>query len=63
MTESVRSAPELLAAYTAQGAASRALKRDAVAEDVANAIHFFVTADSAFVTGQILAADGGSVFH
>jgi NAD(P)-dependent dehydrogenase (short-subunit alcohol dehydrogenase family) len=34
-----------------------------VAADVANVIYFLASDDSAFVTGQLIAADGGSVFH
>jgi NAD(P)-dependent dehydrogenase (short-subunit alcohol dehydrogenase family) len=63
MTESVVAAPYLQDTFTTQAIATRAIKREAVAVDVANAIYFFASADSAFITGQTLTADGGSVFH
>jgi NAD(P)-dependent dehydrogenase (short-subunit alcohol dehydrogenase family) len=42
---------------------TRLLKRQAYPADVANVIYFLASDDSGFVTGQIIAADGGSVFH
>ena len=41
---------------------SRALKREAGAEDVEGTVVFLASADSAFMTGQTLIVDGGSVF-
>ena len=41
----------------------RALKRDAYPDDVTGAVLFLASDDAKFVTGQILAADGGSVYH
>ena len=41
----------------------RAIKRDAHADDVVGAVLFLASDDAKFVTGQILAADGGSVYH
>lgn len=43
--------------------ATRTLKRNASAEDIAGAAVFLASGDSAFITGQILAVDGGSVYH
>lgn len=63
MTESVVAASHITGYFEQSVIASRILKRSAVAEDVANAIFFFASADSGFVTGQTIAADGGSVFH
>ena len=63
MTESVKAADHLTSAFGAAALTTRALKREAVAADVAGAIYFLASADSGFVTGQIIAADGGSVFH
>jgi NAD(P)-dependent dehydrogenase (short-subunit alcohol dehydrogenase family) len=42
---------------------SRCLKRDAYPEDLVGAAVFFAGEHSAFITGQILAVDGGSVYH
>lgn len=63
MTESVRASSGVLGYFGSQAIAGRAIKREAVATDVANAIFFFASADSGFVTGQTMTADGGSVFH
>ena len=41
----------------------RAIKRDAYADDVVGAVLFLASDDAKFVTGQILAADGGAVYH
>lgn len=35
------------------------LKRGAVAEDIANAVYFFCSPDSSYITGQVLLVDGG----
>lgn len=63
MTESVVAADHITGAFQEFAMSSRVLKRAATAEDVANAIFFFACADSSFVTGQTITADGGSVFH
>jgi NAD(P)-dependent dehydrogenase (short-subunit alcohol dehydrogenase family) len=39
---------------------SRALKRDAFPEDLLGALIFLASADSDFITGQVIAVDGGS---
>lgn len=41
--------------------ASRALKRDALPEDLLGALIFLCSDDSDFVTGQTIAVDGGSI--
>jgi NAD(P)-dependent dehydrogenase (short-subunit alcohol dehydrogenase family) len=38
------------------------LKRDALPEDVEGTVVFLASPDSAFMTGQTLVVDGGSVF-
>lgn len=43
--------------------AGRALKRDAYASDIVGAVAFLAGDDARFITGQILAVDGGSVYH
>lgn len=42
---------------------TRALRREATPEDLVGAAVFLASDDSAFITGQILAVDGGSVYH
>jgi NAD(P)-dependent dehydrogenase (short-subunit alcohol dehydrogenase family) len=63
LTESVRGSKDVSASYGSQAVATRIIKRDAVAVDVANVIYFFATEEASFITGQTVAADGGSVFH
>jgi NAD(P)-dependent dehydrogenase (short-subunit alcohol dehydrogenase family) len=43
--------------------ASRALKREAVPDDLIGAMLFLTTPDSDFMTGQTIVVDGGSVMH
>ncbi|SCK14753.1 NAD(P)-dependent dehydrogenase, short-chain alcohol dehydrogenase family [Variovorax sp. HW608] len=43
--------------------ASRALKRDSQPEDLIGAVVFLASEESAFVTGQTLVVDGGSIMH
>ena len=43
--------------------ALRALKRDAWPEDIVGAVAFLAGDDARFITGQILAVDGGAVYH
>ena len=40
---------------------SRALKRDALPEDLLGTLIFLASADSDFITGQMIAVDGGTV--
>ena len=63
LTESVEAAPDILKTFSEAAIKTRLLKRNAVAADVANVIYFLASDDSGFVTGQLIAADGGSVFH
>ncbi len=44
-------------------AATRAIKRDEMPEDLVGAMLFLCSSDSDFVTGQTLVVDGGSVMH
>jgi NAD(P)-dependent dehydrogenase (short-subunit alcohol dehydrogenase family) len=41
----------------------RSLKRDMVPDDIAGAVRFLCSPDSAFITGQTLVVDGGFVTH
>ena len=52
-----------LAAQREAAISSRALPRDAYPADLVGAVSFLASDDAAFVTGQILAVDGGSVYH
>jgi NAD(P)-dependent dehydrogenase (short-subunit alcohol dehydrogenase family) len=54
---------DFLAAQRGAAIASRALPRDAYPEDLVGAVAFLASDDAAFITGQILAVDGGSVYH
>lgn len=63
MTESVKASSHITDNFEQFSMATRAVKRPATAEDVANAIYFFASADSGFVTGQTITADGGSVYR
>ena len=54
---------EDLRAFIALGAATRAIKRDQVPEDVVGACIFLASAESDFITGQVLAVDGGSAMN
>jgi NAD(P)-dependent dehydrogenase (short-subunit alcohol dehydrogenase family) len=51
------------AAHREAAIASRALPRDAWPDDLVGAVSFLASDDAAFITGQILAIDGGSVYH
>jgi NAD(P)-dependent dehydrogenase (short-subunit alcohol dehydrogenase family) len=47
----------------ANNIASRAIKREATPEDLAGTLVYLASADSDFVTGQVIVIDGGSVMH
>jgi NAD(P)-dependent dehydrogenase (short-subunit alcohol dehydrogenase family) len=42
---------------------SRSIPRDEYEDDIVGSVSFLASADAAFITGQILAVDGGSVYH
>jgi NAD(P)-dependent dehydrogenase (short-subunit alcohol dehydrogenase family) len=62
MSETVLANPDITSFQREAVLASRALKREASAEDVEGTMVFLASADSAFMTGQTLIVDGGSVF-
>ena len=62
MSDTARANPDLTGFQAPLVIASRAFKREAVADDVVGAAVFLASADSAFITGQTLIVDGGSVF-
>jgi NAD(P)-dependent dehydrogenase (short-subunit alcohol dehydrogenase family) len=55
--------PEFVEAQRGINRASRAIPRDEFEEDIVGSVSFLASDDAAFVTGQILAVDGGSVYH
>lgn len=54
---------DFLATYREAAISTRALPRDAWPEDIVGAVAFLASDDAAFISGQILAVDGGSVYH
>jgi len=54
---------EFLASYRDAAIATRAVPRDGWPADIVGAVAFLASDDAAFVSGQILAVDGGSVYH
>ncbi|MBI2528088.1 MAG: 3-oxoacyl-ACP reductase FabG [Candidatus Rokubacteria bacterium] len=62
LSETVRQNPTLAGALSAPVVQSRCFRRDQTAEDVEGAVVYLASADSAFVTGQTLVVDGGSIF-
>ncbi len=55
--------PEFMQAVRSAAVASRALPRDGYENDIVGSVSFLAGEDAAFITGQILAIDGGSVYH
>ena len=62
MTENVL-AQDTVRDLIAQGTATRAIRREQVPEDVIGACIFLASAESDFITGQVLAVDGGSAMN
>lgn len=54
---------KFLASYREAAINTRALPRDAWPADIVGAVAFLASDDAAFISGQILAVDGGSVYH
>ena len=52
-----------LDAYREAAINTRALPRDGWPADIVGAVAFLASDDAGFVSGQILAVDGGSVYH
>ncbi|RYF83993.1 MAG: glucose 1-dehydrogenase [Comamonadaceae bacterium] len=54
---------EFLATYREAAIQTRAVPRDGWPADIVGAVAFLASSDAAFISGQILAVDGGSVYH
>lgn len=54
---------EFLGSYREAAISTRSLPRDGWPADIVGAVAFLASDDAAFVSGQILAVDGGSVYH
>jgi NAD(P)-dependent dehydrogenase (short-subunit alcohol dehydrogenase family) len=55
--------PSWAGSLTANNVASRAIKREALPEDMAGTLVYLCAEESDFVTGQIIVVDGGSIMH
>jgi NAD(P)-dependent dehydrogenase (short-subunit alcohol dehydrogenase family) len=63
MSESVLNNPAWTESIIAGNMASRAIKREAMPEDMIGALVFLCSPESDFITGQTIVVDGGSVMH
>lgn len=54
---------DFLATYREAAIQTRAVPRDGWPADIVGAVAFLASNDAAFISGQILAVDGGSVYH
>ena len=63
LSEQVLANEEMREKLTGPVIASRALKRDQQPDDLIGALLFLASDDSAFMTGQAVVVDGGSVTH
>ena len=62
LSDTVQENPDITNFQSAAIMQARSLRRDAFPEDVEGAVVFLASDDSAFMTGQTLVVDGGSVF-
>jgi NAD(P)-dependent dehydrogenase (short-subunit alcohol dehydrogenase family) len=63
MSENVLANPAWKGVVVQNNVASRAIKREATPEDLCGTLLYLCSADSDFMTGQVLVVDGGSVMH
>jgi NAD(P)-dependent dehydrogenase (short-subunit alcohol dehydrogenase family) len=63
MSENVKTNPVWSGAVVTNNIASRALKREAVPEDMVGTMIYLCSPDSDFMTGQTVVVDGGSVMR
>jgi NAD(P)-dependent dehydrogenase (short-subunit alcohol dehydrogenase family) len=62
LSDTVQANPDITGFQQAAIMQARSLKRDAFPEDVEGTVVFLASDDSAFMSGQTLVVDGGSVF-
>ena len=62
LSDTVQANPDITSFQASAVMQVRSLKRDAFPEDVEGAVVFLASDDSAFMSGQTLVVDGGSVF-
>ncbi|HIG14079.1 MAG TPA: SDR family oxidoreductase [Gammaproteobacteria bacterium] len=62
LSDTVAANPAITAFQSSAVMQARSIKRDAYPEDVVGAVAFLASDDSAFMSGQTLIVDGGSVF-
>lgn len=62
LSDTLRRNPDMVGFQAEAVIRSRAFKREATPDDVVGTVVFLASADSAFMTGQTLVVDGGSVF-
>ena len=62
-SENTLANPAWQGAASANNIASRAIKREVTPEDLCGTLVYLASADSDFVTGQVIVVDGGSVMH
>ena len=63
LSEGVMQNADMREKLTGPVLASRAIKRDQMPEDLVKPLLFLVSDDSAFMTGETIVVDGGSVMH
>jgi len=63
MSEGVMANSDYDEAYVSNNIASRALKREALPDDLIGTLVFLASPESDFITGQTIVVDGGSVMH
>ena len=63
MSEAMKSNPSWSGAVVTNNIASRAIKREALPENLLGALVFLASPESDFITGQTLSVDGGSVME
>ena len=62
-SENTLANPAWQGAVSANNIASRAIKREVTPEDLCGTLVYLASAESDFVTGQVIVVDGGSVMH
>jgi NAD(P)-dependent dehydrogenase (short-subunit alcohol dehydrogenase family) len=62
LSDTVQANPDITGFQISAIMQARSLKRDAFPDDVEGAVVFLASDDSAFMSGQTLIVDGGSVF-